>query len=182
MAGRRVQMCLGTQALCLTCLVVLPCLLVPASGFTLLAQVEGGGSGRTNVKRVAVVTGANKGIGLEVARKLAAEPLMTVVLACRNAQLGAAAVDALTQAGYKNVVFQHLDLVNPASARALAEFVAREYGKLDILVNNAAVCFNDPTLYGKVVYTPFEKQAGITMKTNFFGTLSLTLVAFNPKP
>ena len=170
MAGRRVQMCLGTQALCLTCLFAWPCLLVPASGFTLLAQAASGG-------RVAVVTGANKGIGLEVARKLAAEPLMTVVLACRKAQLGAAAVDALKQAGCKDVVFQHFDLVDPASARGLAEYVAREHGKLDILVNNAAVCFNDPTLYGKVAYTPFEKQAGITMKTNFFGTLSLTLVA-----
>ena len=63
------------------------------------------------------------------------------------------------------------------SARELAEYVAREYGKLDILVNNAAVCFNDPTLYGKVSHTPFEKQAGITMKTNFFGALSLIQVA-----
>ena len=36
------------------------------------------------------------------------------------------------------------------SARRVAEFVRKEYGKLDILVNNAAVCFNDPTLYGKV--------------------------------
>ena len=44
----------------------------------------------------------------------------------------------------------------------------------DILVNNAAVCFNDPTLYGKVPFTPFEQQAGITVNTNFFGTLELT--------
>jgi len=43
-----------------------------------------------------------------------------------------------------------------------------------VLVNNAAVCFNDPTLYGKVAFTPFEQQAAITVNTNFFGTLGVT--------
>jgi hypothetical protein len=41
-----------------------------------------------------------------------------------------------------------------------------------VLVNNAAVCFNDPTLYGKVPHTPFAQQAGVTLDTNFFGTLA----------
>ena len=41
-------------------------------------------------------------------------------------------------------------------------------------MNNAAVCFNDPTLYGKVPFTPFEQQASVTVNTNFFGTLELT--------
>ena len=44
----------------------------------------------------------------------------------------------------------------------------------DILINNAAICFNDPTLYGKVPHTPFEKQADITVSTNYFGTRKLT--------
>jgi NAD(P)-dependent dehydrogenase (short-subunit alcohol dehydrogenase family) len=42
------------------------------------------------------------------------------------------------------------------------------------LINNAAVCFNDPTLYGKVPHTPFQRQAAVTVNTNFFGTLALT--------
>ena len=58
---------------------------------------------------------------------------------------------------------------------------------LDILVNNAAVCFNDPTLYGKVPFTPFAQQAGITVNTNFFGTLEVTeamlpLLRASPSP
>merc|ERR1712217_773078 len=44
---------------------------------------------------------------------------------------------------------------------------------LDVLVNCAAICYNDPTLYGKCEYTPFEKQARITVQTNFFGTLNV---------
>ena len=59
-------------------------------------------------------------------------------------------------------------------AHDLAEFVGKEYGRLDVLVNNAAICFNDPTLYGKVPHTPFKEQANITVRTNFFGTLALT--------
>jgi carbonyl reductase 1 len=65
--------------------------------------------------------------------------------------------------------------------------VAREFGALDILINNAAVCFNDPTLYGTVPHTPFERQAGTTVRVNFFGTLSvirefLPLLRASPSP
>jgi len=45
---------------------------------------------------------------------------------------------------------------------------------LDVLINNAAVCFNDPTLYGRVEYAPFEQQADVTIRTNYFGTLDVT--------
>ena len=41
-------------------------------------------------------------------------------------------------------------------------------------MNNAAICFNDPTLYGKVPHTSFEQQARITVQTNYFGTLGVT--------
>merc|ERR1740121_366365 len=80
-----------------------------------------------------------------------------------------------------------LDLTDHDSALAAARLVGEEFGRLDILVNNAAVCFNDPTLYGSCEFTPFERQAGITVFTNFFGTLAVTqamlpLLRASPSP
>ena len=122
---------------------------------------------------VALVTGANKGIGKELARALGSVPNLKVVMGCRDAQRGAAAAQELQAAGC-DVVCHHVDLTDPDSATALRDFVAREFGRLDVLVNNAAICFNDPTLYGRCAHTPFERQADITVSTNFFGTLAVT--------
>jgi carbonyl reductase 1 len=55
-----------------------------------------------------------------------------------------------------------------------AEYIQATYGRCDVLINNAAVCYNDPTLYGTVSHTPFAQQAETTIATNFFGTLALT--------
>lgn len=65
-----------------------------------------------------------------------------------------------------------MDLTDVASIEAASRWVESEYGGvLDVLINNAAICYNDPTLYGKVGFTPFQNQAGITIRTNYFGTL-----------
>jgi carbonyl reductase 1 len=66
-----------------------------------------------------------------------------------------------------------LDLTDEESIHSTWDFISSEFGHLDVLVNNAAICFNDPTLYGKSAYTPFDKQARISMDTNFFGTLTV---------
>ena len=124
-------------------------------------------------QRVALVTGANKGIGREIARKLGAEPNLRTVLACRSERLGTAAAEELRACGC-DVSLQRLILTDTESIAGAARHLRDEYGKLDILVNNAAICFNDPTLYGKVAHTPFEQQAGISVRTNFFGTLEVT--------
>jgi len=65
--------------------------------------------------------------------------------------------------------------------------IEKEFGRLDILVNCAAICYNDPTLYGKCEFTPFEKQARVTIATNFFGTLDviramLPMLRASPSP
>ena len=83
-------------------------------------------------KRVAVVTGANRGIGLEIARRLAAKGFR-VVAAARDASKGRAAAKALAAAG--DVRFLRLDVASPASIRRFA----REVGAVDVLVNNAGV-------------------------------------------
>jgi carbonyl reductase 1 len=142
--------------------------------------------------KVALITGSNKGIGKEIARKLAATPDMTVILGCRNLELGAAAAKELAACAWPppkqaDVAVQRIDLADLATIEAARDAIASEYGRLDVLVNNAAICFNDPTLYGRTRYTPFEQQASITLQTNFFGTLALTramlpLLRASPSP
>jgi len=127
-----------------------------------------------HASRVALVTGSNKGIGKEIARQLCAEDGSVTILACRDPALGAAAADELRAEAKGEVLVQQLDLNEDDTIAAAVDFVSSEFGRLDALVNNAAVCFNDPTLYGKVPHTPFPQQASITMRTNFVGTLALT--------
>ena len=126
-------------------------------------------------QRIALVTGANKGIGYEIAKKLASmSDIDVTILGCRDTELGDAAAAKLATSCGSTVLCRRLDLTDSESIAELRLWVMQEYGRLDVLVNNAAVCFNDPTLYGKVPHTPFEQQAGITMRTNYFGTLELT--------
>uniref|UniRef100_H0X4T3 Carbonyl reductase (NADPH) n=1 Tax=Otolemur garnettii TaxID=30611 RepID=H0X4T3_OTOGA len=114
--------------------------------------------------RVALVTGANKGIGLAIVRDLCRQFLGDVVLTARDAARGQAAVQQLQAEGL-SPRFHQLDIDNLQSIRALRDFLRTEYGGLDVLVNNAGIAFKkvaDPT--------PFHVQAEVTMKTNFFGT------------
>ncbi|GMI73603.1 short-chain dehydrogenase/reductase 1 [Hibiscus trionum] len=91
-------------------------------------------------KRYAVVTGANKGIGLGICKQLASKGIM-VVLTARDEKRGLEAVEKLNkELGLSdNVVFRHLDVADPASVASLVEFIETQFGKLDILVNNAAI-------------------------------------------
>ncbi|KAI3932249.1 hypothetical protein MKW98_024969 [Papaver atlanticum] len=84
----------------------------------------------------AVVTGANKGIGHEIVRRLALEGV-TVVLTARDEKRGSDAVSLLVKSGLENVVFHQLDVRDQSSADSLAKYVQTQFGKLDILVNNA---------------------------------------------
>lgn len=132
-------------------------------------------SPRSSFKRVVLITGSNKGIGKEIARKIGKEDDKTLcLLGCRNEELGRAAARELTDDGCQNVAFVRVDLSDVSTIHQAVKTIEEEYGQCDVLVNNAAVCFNDPTLYGKVSHTPFEQQADQTVRTNFFGTLSLT--------
>ncbi|KAI5345514.1 hypothetical protein L3X38_013391 [Prunus dulcis] len=90
-------------------------------------------------KRHAVVTGANKGIGLETVRQLASKGI-TVVLTARDEKRGLEAFDKLKESGLTGqVVFHQLDVADPASVASLADFIKTQLGKLDILVNNAGI-------------------------------------------
>lgn len=88
-------------------------------------------------ERIALVTGANKGIGLETARQLG-EQGMTVLLGARDAERGAAAADQLREQGIDAHVVP-LDVTSDESVTAAAALVGSEFGHLDVLVNNAGI-------------------------------------------
>ncbi|KAI3909035.1 hypothetical protein MKX01_025003 [Papaver californicum] len=86
--------------------------------------------------RCAVVTGANKGIGLEICRQLASNGII-VVLTARDEKNGTKAVEALKESGLTDVIFHQLDVNDATSVTSLADFIKTRFQKLDILVNNA---------------------------------------------
>ncbi|XP_014515420.1 (+)-neomenthol dehydrogenase-like, partial [Vigna radiata var. radiata] len=89
--------------------------------------------------RYAVVTGENKGIGLEIVRQLASEGIK-VVLTARNEERGLQALETLKASALSHLLFFHqLDVAHPASVAAFTHFIKSKFGKLDILVNNAGI-------------------------------------------
>ncbi|OEL17484.1 (+)-neomenthol dehydrogenase, partial [Dichanthelium oligosanthes] len=82
--------------------------------------------------RVAVVTGGNRGIGLEICRQLASSGVL-VVLTARDEEKGSRAVEELKRSGLSDVIFHQLDVADRSSIERLAEFVRAKFGKLDIL-------------------------------------------------
>jgi NAD(P)-dependent dehydrogenase (short-subunit alcohol dehydrogenase family) len=119
--------------------------------------------------RVAVVSGANRGIGFEICRQLARKGL-TVVLTSRSAAKGRAAVKALAEAGL-TVDYHLLDVTSPVGIQALAAHLAERYGRLDVLVNNAGVLL-DPQ--GSRVTDSRPQTYHRTLEINLFGPLLLT--------
>src|SRR3989338_7330176 len=87
--------------------------------------------------KVAVITGANKGIGFEVARQLAKSGIF-IVLTSRDEQKGREAVDTLKEEGLV-ACYHPLDVSSDESVRIFAEHIQEGIGKIDILVNNAGI-------------------------------------------
>jgi NAD(P)-dependent dehydrogenase (short-subunit alcohol dehydrogenase family) len=90
--------------------------------------------------RIALVTGANRGIGLEVVRQLAARGFVAI-LGSRDPRKGEEAAAALRRDGL-DVEVRHLDVADDASVDALGARLAEEHGRLDVLVNNAAIHYD----------------------------------------
>jgi NAD(P)-dependent dehydrogenase (short-subunit alcohol dehydrogenase family) len=91
---------------------------------------------------IALVTGANKGIGLETARQFGARGF-TVLAGARDAERGREAERALRADG-ADARFVPLDVTEDASVREAAGWIEREYGRLNILVNNAGIARGNP--------------------------------------
>ena len=121
-----------------------------------------------NTHRIALVTGANKGIGLEIARQLA-QAGVSVIIGARDADRAGAAVAGLASDGLQ-VRSVALDLNDHASIAAAAGTIHTEHGRLDILVNNAGIVdvADGPPTSGS------PDAARRIMDTNFVGTLAVT--------
>ncbi|HIX50097.1 MAG TPA: 3-oxoacyl-[acyl-carrier-protein] reductase [Candidatus Borkfalkia faecavium] len=91
-----------------------------------------------NEKRVALVTGAGRGIGATIARTLAADNTDIAVVDYGEESSAAAALQAIAEAGAA-VRYYRCDVSDFSAAKAVADSVAKDFGKIDILVNNAGV-------------------------------------------
>ncbi len=118
-------------------------------------------------KRIALVTGANRGIGYEICRQLA-DVGMHVILTSRDAAKGEAAAQAIQSEG-KDVIFHQLDVSDESSVAALLAFVKTAYGRLDVLVNNAGVRLDK----GLSVFDEDLALVRATLDINFYGALHL---------
>ena len=114
-------------------------------------------------KTVALVTGANQGIGLEIARQLGQQGL-AVVLGARDLAKGAAAAAELCQQGLDAHVVK-LDVTSPDDVAKLPGFFAEKFGRLDVLVNNAGVAE-----WGEDGPDSFRRS----FDTNLFGVVAVT--------
>jgi NAD(P)-dependent dehydrogenase (short-subunit alcohol dehydrogenase family) len=119
-------------------------------------------------KRIALVTGANKGIGYETARGLAGQGI-TVLLGARDEQRGKEAAAKLQSEGL-DVQFLPLDVNDPATHKAAHGFIEDKFGKLDILVNNAGIAIDLNRKASEVDMQTLRK----TFDTNFFGVVAVT--------
>jgi NAD(P)-dependent dehydrogenase (short-subunit alcohol dehydrogenase family) len=121
-------------------------------------------------RKVALVTGANKGIGKAIVRGLARDGFI-VYLGARDPERGRAAAAELTPEG--TVRFVQLDVTDPASVLAAKQTVDSEAGRLDVLVNNAGIS----SAPGSRFRTPIEESAEnirTVYETNVFAVVTVT--------
>ena len=120
--------------------------------------------------KIALITGANKGIGFETARQLAKSGGIHVILAARDHAKGVASALTLQGEGL-DVEALTLDVTQPASIAAAAREIGAKYGRLDILINNAGIAVQDGSK--TVSEQPLETWRK-TFDTNLFALIAVT--------
>jgi NAD(P)-dependent dehydrogenase (short-subunit alcohol dehydrogenase family) len=125
-----------------------------------------------STKKVALITGANKGLGLEMARQLG-QAGVTVVLAARDPAKGETAAATLRNDGL-DAQFLKLDVTNQADYAGAFTYLKDKFGRLDILINNAGIS-EDSLGDGKVRNTT-DEVIHRTFETNFFAPVALTRI------
>ncbi len=126
-------------------------------------------------QRIALVTGANQGVGFQVAKELAANGVM-VYVGSRNLERGEAAAKEI---GNGAIALQ-IDVTDQASIRAAAERVRTEFGRLDLLVNNAAISNTSRGDRSIEEFSKLTRASKISLdevraiwETNVFGALAV---------
>jgi NAD(P)-dependent dehydrogenase (short-subunit alcohol dehydrogenase family) len=125
----------------------------------------------STIKKVAVVTGGNRGLGFEASRQLA-KLQYQVVLTSRDEAKGKAAAEKLQAEGL-DVTFHPLDVTSDESSQKLAEFISQQFGKLDVLVNNAGI-YVDEEVGNNSVFDVKIDTVQQTMETNLYGVLRVS--------
>lgn len=118
--------------------------------------------------KIALVTGGNKGIGFETVRQLA-EQKIKVLIGARNEAEGRNA-EQILRGESLDVQFIKLDISDSQDIENAKSYIESEYGKLDILINNAAV-FLDSAWFGNNVESVPMKTLRDTFDINYFGTV-----------
>ena len=128
-------------------------------------------------EKLAFITGANKGIGLETARGLGKLGI-GVIMASRDEAKGRAAADTLRFEGIRNIEAVRFDVTRPEDHREISRHLEARYGKLDILVNNAGVQLDDADFGApggfNTTATVTPEILRKTFETNFFAVVALT--------
>jgi NAD(P)-dependent dehydrogenase (short-subunit alcohol dehydrogenase family) len=119
--------------------------------------------------KIALITGANKGIGFETARQLGHQNI-TVVIGARDSKKGEAAAQALRDEGIDARALA-VDVTDQRSIENAAAFLEKEYGRLDILINNAGVMLDDSTRKASEQSMDVWRR---TFETNVFGLIATT--------
>jgi NAD(P)-dependent dehydrogenase (short-subunit alcohol dehydrogenase family) len=123
-----------------------------------------------NQKKVALITGANKGLGFEMAKQLG-ETGVAVIVGARDAAKGEAAATKLRGCGI-DAQFLKLEVTDERDRQAAADFLSQKFGKLDILINNAGISAED---FGAIKPSQVSQEILHTVfETNFFAPVALT--------
>jgi NAD(P)-dependent dehydrogenase (short-subunit alcohol dehydrogenase family) len=123
-----------------------------------------------STKRVALISGANKGIGLETARQLGKQGI-TVLVGARSLAKGEAAANELKSEGIDAQAIQ-FDVVKPADVKAAVDKIEKQFGRLDILINNAGIMLEP--IGGNNSTTVSDDILRKTFDTNFFAVIDVT--------
>ncbi|HPH70139.1 MAG TPA: SDR family NAD(P)-dependent oxidoreductase, partial [Kofleriaceae bacterium] len=123
------------------------------------------------IQRLALVTGANRGIGLEVARVLVAQGVH-VVIGARDGRKGQEAASALADSGGQAGSVA-LDVACAASVAHASAEIADRFGPIDILVNNAGILIDGPGGFNASVFDMLDETMRTTFETNVIGPARL---------
>jgi NAD(P)-dependent dehydrogenase (short-subunit alcohol dehydrogenase family) len=122
-------------------------------------------------EQLAVVTGANRGLGFETSRQLARQGIH-VIMTSRDEVKGQAAVEQLRTEGLR-VSYHPLDVTDSSSIEHLAQFIQQQFGHLEILVNNAGILIDPLEPAASSVFKTKVDTLRRTYETNVYGPLQL---------